>query len=114
MLFWTGKGILPIIILALSAGVTQSCYEIFAGVKLPDQDADLMWGISMGMAALGNLLLVRHLARKPKRVLVDQQTGQEVIMDDTGSLWFIPTRYFTHIFAAGSVICLVRFFLGMD
>ncbi|MEK7949437.1 hypothetical protein [Luteolibacter soli] len=114
MIFWSGKGILTLIILLLSMGVSQGVYEFASGLKPPEQDRDMMFACSFLLGAVGNFLFARYLDKKPKRMVIDKQTGEEFALDQDGSLFFIRVRKWTWIFAVASGICWMRFLLGWD
>jgi len=114
MIFWSGKGILTLLLLVLGIAISQGVYEAVSGLKPAQQDADPMWAFSFLIGGIANFALGRYLAKKPKRVLVDKQTGQEFEFDGVGSLFFIGVRKWTWIYAVLSAIFFLRFALGWD
>lgn len=114
MIFWSGKGILTLVILVLGLAISQGVYEAASDLKPAQQDGDLMWACSFLIGAIGNLALAKYLASKPKRVVIDKQTGQEFELNEDGSLFFIGIRKWTLIYAVVSGIFGLRFFLGWD
>jgi hypothetical protein len=114
MIFWSGKGILTLVILVLGIAISQSMYESASGLKPSQQDHDLMWACSFLIGALGNFFFARYLDKKPKRMVIDKQTGEEFALDQDGSLFFIRVRKWTFIYAVVAGIFWLRFFLGWD
>jgi hypothetical protein len=114
MIFWSGKGILALLILVAGIAISQSTYEMLSGLKPDQQDHDLMWACSFLLGALGNFFIARHLDRKPKRMVIDKQTGEEFALDQDGTLFFIRIRKWTLIYAVVAGIFWLRFFLGWD
>lgn len=108
MIFWSGKGFLSVIFLLLAIAITQGSIESLTGQKPAQQNHDLMWALSFAIAAIGNFLLVRHLSKLPKRIVVDKSTGEEFELSSMGSLFFISTKWWTHIFAVTAGIFLIR------
>ena len=108
MIFWSGKGFLSIVFLLLGISVTQGCLETVTGQKPAQQNGDLMWALSFTIAAIGNFLLVRHLNKAPKRVVVDKASGEEFELSDMGSLFFISTKWWTHIYTGVALVFYVR------
>lgn len=108
MIIWSGKGFLSVLFLLGGIIITQGCIETITGQKPAQMNHDLMWGCSFVLAAIANFFLVRHLGRTPKRVVVDKATGEEFEMNSTGSLFFIPTPWWTRIYSVVAVIFLVR------
>lgn len=114
MIFWSGKGILTLLILVAGIAISQGVYEGVTGLKPAQQDHDLMWACSFLIGALGNFLFARFLDKKPKQMVIDKQTGEEFALDQDGSLFFIRVRKWTWFFAAVSGIFWLRFLLGWD
>ncbi len=114
MIIFSGKGGLTFLILILGVMITQSVYEAASGLKLAEQDADLMWACSLLMGSIGNFFFVKYLNRKPKRVVIDKETGEELILNGNGSLFLIPIEKWTAIYAVISLILWLRFFLGWE
>ena len=110
MIIWSGKGFLSVFFLLGGIIITQRCIETITGQKPAQQNHDLMWGCSFALAAIANFFLVQHLRKSPKRVLVDKATGEEFELPDMGSLFFIPTRKWTQVYAVIAVFFLVRLF----
>ena len=110
MIIWSGKGFLSVLFLLGGIIITQGCIETITGQKPAQMNHDLMWGCSFVLAAVANYFLVRHLRKTPKRVLGDKATGEEFEMSDVGSLFFISTRWWTHVYAVIAVFFLVRLF----
>jgi len=114
MIFWSGKGILTLLILVVGIAASQIVYEMSSGLKPAEQDHDLMWACSFLVGAAGNYFFAGYLSKKPKRMVIDKQTGEEFALDQDGSLFFIRVRKWTWIFAAVSAIFWLRFFLDWD
>jgi hypothetical protein len=114
MIFWSGKGILTLLILVAGISISQGVYEGVSGLKPAQQDHDLMWACSFLIGALGNFVFAWFLDKKPKRMVIDKQTGEEFALDQNGSLFFIRVRKWTWLFSAVSGIFWLRFFLGWN
>ena len=112
MIIWSGKGILTLLILIFGIGISQSVYETISGLKPDQQDGDLMWACSFLIGLIGNLFLSRYLDKKPKRIVIDKETGQELELDQNGTLFFISIQKWTVIYAIMSLTLWIRFFLG--
>lgn len=110
MIIWSGKGFFCVMFLLLGIAATQGSIEMFTGQKPAQQNHDFMWAASFSIAAIANFFLVRYLNNRPKRMVIDKATGEEFELSDHGALFFIPTKWWTHIFAGLAVIFLIRFF----
>ncbi|THV42759.1 hypothetical protein [Glycomyces buryatensis] len=99
MLVWQGKGILvlpPAILFAVFSGLTETV------TPLKGQAAGGP-GLLLGGAAAAVLIwwFDRWLeSRNPPRTLVDQQTGQQVVVRRRDTLFFIPMRFYPYVYAA--------------
>ena len=111
MIFFSGKGFLTLTILLAGMALTQGVYEAASGLKPPLQDHNLMWACSFLIGGLGNFFFARYLDKKPKRIVIDKETGKEFELDQDGSLFFIRVQKWTWIFAAASGIFWLRYFL---
>ena len=107
MIFWSGKGFFSILFVLLGVMIAQWAIEVATGQKPAQQDHDLMWGLSFTIASLTNGLFVWKLSKSPKRIVVDKATGEELELSTMGSLFFIPTKWWTPLFAAIAVICFI-------
>lgn len=101
MLIWSGWGIMVVVIAAIglfigiSAGDAVQHYAQWA--YGPSQSV----GSAVGgvFAAIGIFLFARwREGGEPERVFIDEATGQRIaVRRSAGSLFFIPTRYWTWI-----------------
>ncbi|MCE9610401.1 MAG: hypothetical protein K8R23_09430 [Chthoniobacter sp.] len=96
MIIWSGLGILiPLITIAgVIVGMFLSAAIGFAGMGP---------GVGIALAALGNWGLWKLIYPKQPRILVDQATGQQVKVERSHSLFFIPARAWTWILAVLAV-----------
>jgi len=61
-------------------------------------------GLGLALAAIlatsGNYALSRWLARRyAPKVYIDKATGQEIVLRRRDSLFFVPVRYWTYVYA---------------
>lgn len=92
MIFWSGKGLLTLVVLVLGIAVSQGVYEVMTGLKPPQQDGDPMWAFAFLIGAIANFALAKYLDKKPKRIVIDKETGQEFELRGTSSLFLVPVR----------------------
>jgi hypothetical protein len=71
------------------------------------------WPLSVALLAAAVLveLLGRYLDRRPKRVVIDKATGEELVLGERNDLFFIPVRYWPAILTVVSLIQLVARYL---
>lgn len=97
MILWNGWGIIVGVI-------TFGCLlatEVFVEATFADDRyfQDHGWPIAagFGVAAVLTGIAARVIRRAPQRVLLDPQTGKEVILDQRDTFFFIPVRYWPPI-----------------
>jgi hypothetical protein len=107
MIIWTGWGFLVALIVFACALVTNLIADSRTG-------GDAYWNAHkwpMGVALLVAAILCWFIGlafhdRKP-RVLIDAETGKEVVFRKSHSLFFIPVRWWGPILGILALICFV-------
>jgi hypothetical protein len=102
MIVWRGLGIL-VPFIAIPGAVVGSVLTLAVG----HPDAGL--GVGLGMAAAGNWFVWNRLTARQSKVMVDPQTGQQVMVKPKHSLFFVPTGVWTWPIACFAVL---MFFAG--
>jgi len=109
MIIWSGWGILAILPVVVMLVVGDSIDTSGLGLAAEQRDG-LFWMATGVVGALFVFALDRWRAsRNPDRVLVDPQTGQEVVYRRQDSLFFIPLRYMWILYLIGAVVGAVMF-----
>lgn len=100
MIIWKGFGILvPLIaIFGIVVGTVVAGMFGFAEMGL---------GIGLGLAAIGNFFIWKAINAQPGKVLVDPQTGEQVMLKPTHSLFFIPAGFWTWPMALFAVMMML-------
>jgi protein-S-isoprenylcysteine O-methyltransferase Ste14 len=112
MLIWQGKGILAVLPFLVLFLPTMIILDEGAGLE-----ANIAVGTGFVLAgvlgAAGIWWFDRWLERRnPPRVLVDQQTGQQVVYKRRDTLFFIPLRFFPYAYGLLCVVGVVAFVTG--
>lgn len=117
MIIWSGWGIGVVLIGAVGLFVGVSAAETFvnnfAMAYGPSQSA----GIVIGglLAASGIHFFARWRESGEARVFIDEASGQRIeVRPSAGSLFFIPTRYWTWIVLALSALFAVTMFSATE
>jgi len=100
MIIWKGLGILvPLIaIVGIVVGTVLASAFGFAEMGL---------GLGLALAAIGNWFLWKKVNSRPGKVLVDPQTGQEVMLKPSHSLFFIPAGFWTWPMGLFAIILMI-------
>lgn len=111
IIVWRGWGILvPVFVVAaffVAAGVQAIIPGDSAAEKL---SAFPITGIVAGAACW---LFQQRMEKRPKRVFIDEATGQKIAVGaDAGSFFFIPTRFWAFILPGLSLVLLAAGMTG--
>jgi hypothetical protein len=105
MLIWSGLGILVPVLTIVVLCVTQAMTDSFLGEGaytahgLPKLMA--LWCSAAIMWLIGNAL-----AKRPGRVLLDPQTGQQVLLKSNHTFFFIHVEYWAYLLLAFGIVAL--------
>lgn len=100
MVVWTGWGIGVVFILAIGLVIGIVGVDALGPQLALDERTAEAAGILIGgfLAAIGIFFFARWRDGGEGRVLVDEKTGERVeVRRSAGSLFFIPTRFWTFI-----------------
>jgi hypothetical protein len=108
MLIWKGWGIIIVPICGLSLFLT-----VYLVNSLTSDDRYFIkhnWPFALAMMIAGILTFIagKKLPRK-ERHLIDQQTGQKVVLATTHSFFFIPLVYWGHLLFVLGTACYLLF-----
>jgi len=95
-LVWQGWGILSVFIPVL-------CTVLFAG--LPN---GLGIGIGLLVGATANAYIGHRLNNQPGQVLVDKNTGAEVVLRKKHTLFYVPMQYVSVLWAVLGIFALIN------
>jgi hypothetical protein len=101
MIIWKGYGLL----VAVYAIVGFVIGVLFSNAI----ETDHTWpvALSLSLAAAANYFTAKKLDSKSK-ILIDPETGQQVILKNSDSLFFIPMMYWTYIIAGLAVLLFLN------
>ena len=96
IVIWSGWGFLVAVIGLVLWGAGYGLGAVVA------PGMPLAAGVGGFLGAMGAAVAIFYFARaiesKPGRTLIDAKTGEQVVIrNSAGSLFFIPTRYWTYI-----------------
>src|SRR5262245_32138601 len=98
IIFWKGYGILVLFIGGLAVAITSWTAEYFTGEKNYEVKHGWVFLIAMLGAAAVTYGLHKLILREKQRVVVDKDTGEEVVLASEHSLMFVPVKWWPGIF----------------
>ena len=103
MIVWEGRGGITALIIVASIGSVMASVNAM-GLHVPD------WQTYVAMAAIGAVANAILVANTPTvgRVVIDKETGKELVLSTRHTLFWIPIKYWTFIIIAYAVIGTVR------
>lgn len=107
MIIWRGLGILaPIIPVALWIFLPQLVKTLF-GQEAYSGSYSWLSPVSILLGAVAVWFWGRHLNTKNTRTLIDEQTGQQIVLKPNHSLFFINMEYWAIPFALLAIFTLL-------
>ncbi|MGE5516172.1 MAG: hypothetical protein ACM31D_10165 [Bacteroidota bacterium] len=102
MVIWQGLGILiPFVVVLMTQGLVALAEKLGGPGAY---NANPLWGVAaMGLSALVVTALGIYLRRRGARVVVDKETGQELVLRSRHTLFFIPMEYWGAILVVGGI-----------
>ena len=110
MIIFSGAGIVIGLVIAVSFGLGQ---VLLGGFEDDAPKYLTTWAASLGLAlaAVINYLLHRLSLLQKGKVFIDKESGQEVVMRPSHSLFFVPLRFWPWICGALSIWWLTLGFI---
>lgn len=104
MLVWSGKGIIPVLLLVAL---------VFLFVNfLPDSTGhELGFGVPALITAVFCWFMGKRWNAEEGRVIVDKQTGQEMVLKSSHTLFWINVQYWGIIFGLLGLALLAQLFV---
>jgi hypothetical protein len=103
---WRGWGVLVVVVGYLGLLAGQLIGTAIDGPAGYDQNGQ--WVVGLGLlAAAGVLWPIARRQNSGERVVIDKETGQEVVVRPGHALFFIPMQYWSPIWAAIGVLLIV-------
>jgi hypothetical protein len=100
MIVWSGKGFLSVLVLVLS-------FALFANI-LPKEQGDYAFVLAFFIAAVFSWLMGKKWNEETGRTVVDKATGQEILLKENHSLFWIKLQYWGYIFGAFGLVILIQ------
>jgi hypothetical protein len=105
MLMWRGYGILVVVLTVIGYAVGKLGAEKIWGVPIPAayRPGSELFGMLLAAVMVYGLHLAIE-AKNKSRVLVDRETGQEIVFKKKHDLFFIPIKFWSFAIALLGVV----------
>jgi hypothetical protein len=112
VVIWQGFGILAGVI-PIGLGILAAfAADKLGGPGTIETHGRLIYGCCLLISAGLLHLLSERLSRRPKRVLVDKETGQDVILEEHHAMWFVPLRAWAFLYGVGGAVLILIAVVG--
>ncbi|WP_109434915.1 hypothetical protein [Aquimarina sp. AU119] len=102
MIVWSGRGFLSVLVLAVILVVFTSI--------LPKEQSDYAYIIGLFVAGVFSWFMGKKWNQSDGRIVIDKQTGQEIIIKPNHSLFWIKMQYWGIIFGGIGILMLIKQF----
>lgn len=110
-LIWHGKGFLAFVITFAFSLAANLITNSWTGSGAYWDTHQWPFAVSLAFSSRTCRLLGMELERRGARALIDPKTGEEVVLNDSHSLFFIPMKWWGPILGLGSIILIANEFL---
>ena len=107
MIIWKGLGFLVAVITFLVSLGAQLITETMTNDENYYQENSIPLAISILLSGIINGFLGKWINNTKPKILIDKETGEEVILKNNHSFFFIPMEYWSIILVIGSVLILI-------
>ena len=107
MIIWTRLGFLVLVITFLLSLGAEIITESMTNDENYYQENSLPFAVAILLSGIINGFLGKWLNNEKSKILIDKETGKEVILKNNHSLFFIPMEYWGVILVIGSVLILI-------
>jgi hypothetical protein len=100
MIVWSGKGFLAVLILIISFGLFVNVF--------PKEQGDYAFVLAFFIAGAFSWFMGKKWNEESGRTVIDKVSGQEIILKENHSLFWIKLQYWGIIFSAFGLIILIQ------
>jgi len=114
-IIWKGWGILVIPIVAVCFVVIGGIVAAIGGALGMNSESAgfLIMALSSGASGYISYIVGKRLNARPGRVLVDKETGREITLKNSHTLFFIKMEYYGFIFAGIGALALLGWIFSL-
>jgi hypothetical protein len=115
MIIWRGWGIIAAVLLFGGLLAAQLVVDAVAGDGTYEANSLVFGGIGVAVGGVATYALATWLERRnPPRTLVDQSTGEQVVLKQQNDLFFIPMKHWGLIGIVGGIVMAVVGATGIE
>jgi hypothetical protein len=100
MIVWSGKGFLSVLVLVVS-------FALLANI-LPKEQGDYAFVSAFFIAGAFSWFMGKKWNEQNGRTVIDKATGQEILLKENHSLFWIKMQYWGFIFGAFGLVILIQ------
>jgi len=100
MLIWSGKGILSVLVLLISAVLLMGVF--------PEEKSDYAFVTAFFIAGIFSWFMGKRWNEKEGQIVVDKATGQEIELKPNHSLFWIKLQYWGIIYTVIGIMLLTQ------
>ncbi len=103
LLIWSGLGALIPLAVLISAILVQLTVNSIFGAHFYSSSH---WAISLALllSALASWLIDLRVKSQKGKLVIDKQTGKEILLKKKHTFFFIPVKFWPYIFIVGALI----------
>lgn len=100
MIVWSGKGFLSVLVLVVSFALSANI--------VPREQGDYAFVFSFFIAGAFSWFMGKKWNEENGRTVTDKATGQEILLKENHSLFWIKMQYWGFIFCAFGLVILIQ------
>ena len=107
MIVWKGWGFLVAVIVFFTSLIAELISESFTNNENYYQEHGFPLSLALLVAGIISGLLGKWLNTRKAKVFIEKDTGKEIVIKNSHSLFFIPMEYWGIILAVSSVLVYI-------
>ena len=106
MIIWQGFGFLVAVVGIASLVLTEYAVREITKNEVYYQTHGWPKLVGLWLAAIATFLIARYFDSRPGKVVIEKDTGREIVLRQSHSLFFVPMKYWAYVFLVLGVVFL--------
>jgi len=106
MIVWQGFGFLVAVVGIAILALTEYVVRIITKNEVYYQAHGWPKLLGLWLAAAAIFGIAKYFDSRPAKVVIEKDTGREVVLKQAHSLFFVPMKYWTYVFLSLGVVFL--------